>query len=104
MSDLQKHREGLSCKLAAMKWFIDREYYVFDETNQGPIDFVAINMDGDIKYIECKKLARRKDGSKIGRCLTDKQKRLVKTGINIDIVYVDMDTSELKFNTTRDGE
>ena len=43
-------------------------------------------------------------GSKIGRCLTDKQKRLVKTGINIDIVYVDMDTSELKFNTTRDGE
>ena len=104
MSEAWKHREGLSCKLAAMKWFVDREYYVFDETNQGPIDFVAINMDGDIKYIECKKLARREDGSKIYRCLTDKQKRLVKTGINIDIVYVDMDTSELKFNTTRDGE
>ena len=101
MSEAWKHREGLSCKLAAMKWFVDHEYYVFDETNQGPIDFIAINMHGDIKYVECKKLSRRKDGSRIYRCLSEKQKRLVKAGIHIDIVYLDTETGELNMNTTK---
>jgi len=101
MSEVHKHRHGLSCKLAAMKWFVDREYYVFDETNQGPIDFVAVNMEGDVKYIECKKLARRKDGSKIYRVLSDKQKRLASSGLNIDMAYVDVDTGEVSFNTTK---
>jgi Holliday junction resolvase-like predicted endonuclease len=86
-----------------MKWFVDREYYVFDETNQGPIDFVAVNMEGDVKYIECKKLARRKDGSKIYRVLSDKQKRLASSGLNIDIAYVDVDTGEVSFNTTKEN-
>ena len=51
MSESFKQKQGLSAKLMAMKWFVDREYYVFDETNQGPIDFIAVNMKGDIQYI-----------------------------------------------------
>ena len=97
MSESFKQKQGLSAKLMAMKWFVDREYYVFDETNQGPIDFIAVNMDGDIQYIECKKLSRRKDGSKISRVWSEKQNRLQAKGIPIQIMYVDEETNDVIF-------
>ena len=61
MSNNFKHRVGLQSKLKAMENYISKGYYVFDETNQGPIDFVAINMEGDVQFIECKTISRRKD-------------------------------------------
>ena len=51
MSTNNKQREGLRCKLIAMKHFVEQGYYVFNETNQGPVDFIALKMKGDIKFI-----------------------------------------------------
>tara|TARA_R110002110_G_scaffold324803_1_gene536837 strand:- start:923 stop:1189 length:267 start_codon:yes stop_codon:yes gene_type:complete len=75
-----------------MEQFVAEGFYVFDETNQGPIDFVAVNLKGDVQFIECKAIARRKDGSKIHRILTDKQRKLNKELClrgypSIEIVY-----------------
>ena len=92
MSEFYKHRVGLQSKLRAMEHYVSKGYYVFDETNQGPIDFVAVNLKGDVRFIECKAIARRKDGSKINRILTDKQRKLNKELClrgypSIEIVY-----------------
>jgi len=101
VSDVYKHRIGYSSKLRAMQHFVDKEYFIFNETNQGPIDFVAVHSDGDVKFIECKTLSRRSDGSKIHRILSIKQKNLnknfIKNKINakVEIVYVDPETNEV---------
>tara|TARA_R110001583_G_scaffold86944_5_gene226912 strand:+ start:65 stop:397 length:333 start_codon:yes stop_codon:yes gene_type:complete len=104
MSESFKQKQGLSAKLMAMKWFVDREYYVFDETNQGPIDFIAVNMDGDVQYIECKMISRRKDGSKISRVCSEKQNRLKSKGVPIQIMYVDAETNDVYFNTQKSSD
>ena len=88
MSEFYKHRVGLQSKLRAMEHYVSKGYYVFDETNQGPIDFIAVNMDGDVKFIECKTVSRRKTGkykgSKINRVLTKTQKKL-----NMNLFFAD---------------
>jgi len=96
MSNNFKHRVGLQSKLKAMENYVSKGYYVFNETNQGPIDFIAINLEGDINFLECKTLARRKDGSKINRILTDNQKKLNKIFNSkgypsIKIIYSEID-------------
>ena len=78
MSSVVQHRVGLQAKLKAMEYFVSKGYYIFDETNQGPVDFIAMNMEGDVQFIECKSLAKRSDGSKIHRILSSKQKELNK--------------------------
>ena len=97
MSDNRKHRMGYSSKLSAMKYFVDKEYFVFNETNTGPIDFIAVNSEGDIKLIECKTISRRSDGSKISRVLSNKQRELNKKlgSLKIQLVYVDSETNEV---------
>ena len=92
MSDNLKHRIGLQAKLQIMEQFVSEGYYVFDETNQGPIDFVAVNLGGDVRFVECKATARRKDGSKINRILTNRQRKLnnelyLRGYPSIEIVY-----------------
>ena len=81
MSNNQKHRDGFVCKLKAMDWFVSKGYWIFDETNQGPIDFIAVNIEGDIQFVECKKLAIRqgewKPGTRINRVLSYKQKQIL---------------------------
>jgi len=48
MSEVYKHRVGLQSKLRAMEHYVSKGYYVFDETNQGPIDFdIAIVPAGE---------------------------------------------------------
>ena len=104
MSNNQKHRDGFVCKLKAMDWFVSKGYWIFDETNQGPIDFIAINIEGDIQFVECKKLAIRqgewKPGTRINRVLSGKQKQLNKNFKGkqippIKLLYVNQDTGEV---------
>ena len=95
MSENKRHRIGLQSKLKSMGYYVSRGYYIFDETNQGPIDFIAINMEGDVKFVECKAISKRSDGTKINRVLTDKQKKLnnkfkLKGYPPIEIMYSDV--------------
>jgi len=78
MSNNIKHRVGLQSKLKIMEDLVSRGYYIFNETNQGPIDFVAVNMEGDVKFVECKTVSRRRNGSKIHRILNESQRELNK--------------------------
>jgi|TARA_R110002020_G_scaffold135900_2_gene303346 hypothetical protein len=112
MSTNNKQREGLRCKLIAMKHFVEQGYYVFNETNQGPVDFIALNMKGDIKFIECKKLAKRgglwRKGSRINRVLTERQKILNRKWTRrrmpiIQIMYVDPENSKIEFQEHRNN-
>ena len=100
MSEFYKHRVGLQSKLRAMEHYVSQGYYVFDETNQGPIDFVAINMEGDVQFIECKTISRRKDNTKIHRILKDNQKKLNENLLTskapqVKLTYVDLETGEV---------
>ena len=100
MSEFYKHRVGLQSKLRAMEHYVSEEYYVFDETNQGPIDFIAVNMEGDVKFVECKTISRRKDNTKIHRILTDSQRKLNKNLLTskapqVKVTYVDLETGKV---------
>ena len=100
MSEYYKHRLGLQSKLRAMEHYVSKGYYVFDETNQGPIDFVAVNMEGDVQFIECKTISRRKDNTKIHRILKDNQRKLNKNLLiskapQVKLTYVDLETGEV---------
>jgi len=100
MSDFYKHRVGLQSKLRAMEHYVSKGYYVFDETNQGPIDFVAVNMEGDVQFIECKTISRRKDSTKIHRILKDNQRKLNENLLTskapqVKLTYVDLETGEV---------
>ena len=95
MSQDFKHAKGHVAKLKLMQKYVSLGWYVYDECNQGPIDFIAVNPSGDVKFIECKSISRRSDGSKIYRVLDDSQKKLNKKlkskGLQIAVEHVDVD-------------
>ena len=100
MSACEKQRKGHVAKLQAMSKYVAKGYYIFEECNQGFIDFIAINNTGDIHLVEVKALAIRKTGKqkgiRINRILSDSQKDLNKKlkdkygNLQVKIEYVDI--------------
>ena len=94
-----KEKKGLQSKLGAMKYYADRGYFIYNETNNtGPVDFVSINPDtNDKKFVEVKTMSFRsknanwKPGTMINRQLSPVQKQL-----GVELVYYNIDTGHLK--------
>jgi hypothetical protein len=94
----KEHGRGTIASLLVHADLIEQGYQVFTEdTSQGLIDLVAVHLQtGETRYFDVKCLARRADGSKIGRVLKSDQKEFEKTsGLKIDLVYADTETHEI---------
>jgi len=76
MSANEKHAKGHLAKNKLMNQYIIKGYYIYDECNQGPVDFIALHQNGDMQLVESKSISRRKDGSKIHRILGKSQREL----------------------------
>lgn len=84
-----KHQKGAIAKVAVIKYFMERGYYVYDETMPtGPIDFVAVDpKNGNVRFVDVKTMSFRSSTSKqpntmINRCPTSIQKKL-----GVEIIY-----------------
>lgn len=100
----EKHGRGQIAALLVHADLIKKGYQVFPEdTSQGPIDLVAVNLaNGETRYIDVKCLARRADGSKINRILKPVQNEFEKnSGKVIELVYADTETNEVQYPPRR---
>jgi|TARA_Y100000590_G_C15404214_1_gene895021 hypothetical protein len=96
---IRSHKKGVQSKLAVMRYYVDRGYLVYNETNNtGPVDIVAINPDtNDIKLLEVKSMTFRsstanwRPGTMINRPLTQTQKDL-----GVKLIYHNIKTGEIK--------
>ena len=89
----EKATKGLKAESLAMHYLIEKGYLVFQAVGGvGPIDLIGI-LDGKTRYFDVKTNAKRKDGTKI--CRTNNKV----PGIRIEIIYVDVDTKEVKEHT-----
>ena len=104
MSANEKHAKGHLAKNKLMNQYIIKGYYIYDECNQGPVDFIALHPNGDMQLVESKSISRRKDGSKIHRILGKSQRELntnLKTKtfqITVQHANVDKEMREYKDN------
>ena len=78
MSSNIRHAKGHIAKLQVQQKYIAKGFYIFEEANQGPIDFIAVHKDGTIKLVEVKAVSKRKNNSKISRPLDASQVALNK--------------------------
>ena len=94
-----KHSKGLRAELLAQEYFVKKGYKVFRALHGiGPIDFITLDAKNEIRYFDVKTNAKRADGTKI--CRTNNKI----PGIRIEIVYVDLDTGEVKEHNFDKGE
>ena len=95
----RKQKKGIQSKLAVMRYYVDRGYFVYNETNNtGPIDLVAVHPETlDVRLIEVKTMSFRsknanwKPGTMINRQLTPLQKKL-----RVELVYYNIETGDVK--------
>ena len=89
-----KHIKGDRAELIAAEYFINLGYSVHRNMSQhGPIDLVLIDEDGtgDVILIDVKAISlRTKNGYKVNRSQTKKQKEL-----DVQLIFVDLDTKEV---------
>ena len=89
-----KHIKGDRAELIAAEYFINLGYSVARNMSQhGPVDLVLIDEDGtgDVILIDVKAISlRTKNGYKVNRSQTKKQKEL-----DVQLVFVDLDTREV---------
>ena len=89
-----KHIKGDRAELIAAEYFINLGYSVCRNMSQhGPVDLVLIDEDGtgDVILIDVKAISlRTKNGYKVNRSQTKKQKEL-----DVQLVFVDLDTKEV---------
>jgi hypothetical protein len=89
-----KHIKGDRAELIAAEYFIKLGYSVHRNMSQhGPIDLVLIDEDGtgDVILIDVKAISlRTKNGYKVNRAQTKKQKEL-----DVQLIFVDLDTREV---------
>ena len=89
-----KHIKGDRAELIAAEYFIKIGYSVHRNMSQhGPVDLVLIDEDGtgDVILIDVKAISlRTKNGYKVNRSTTKKQKEL-----DVQLVFVDLDTREV---------
>ena len=93
-----KHKKGVRAEALAKEYFVENDYLVFSaEGGIGPIDLITIK-EGETRYFDVKTNAKRADGTKI--CRTNNKV----PGIKVEIVYVDLDTKEVKEHNFSKGE
>jgi len=89
-----KHIKGDRAELIAAEYFISLGYSVARNMSQhGPVDLVLIDEDGtgDVIVVDVKAISlRTKNGYKVNRSPTKKQKEL-----NVQLIFVDLDTKEV---------
>ena len=89
-----KHIKGDRAELIAAEYFINLGYSVHRNMSQhGPVDLVLIDEDGvgDVILIDVKAISlRTKNGYKVNRAQTKKQKEL-----DVQLIFVDLDTKEV---------
>jgi len=89
-----KHIKGDRAELIAAEYFISLGYSVARNMSQhGPVDLVLIDEDGtgDVILVDVKAISlRTKNGYKVNRTQTKKQKEL-----DVQLVFVDLDTREV---------
>ena len=89
-----KHIKGDRAELIAAEYFIGLGYSVHRNMSQhGPIDLVLIDEDGtgDVILVDVKAISlRTKNGYKVNRSTTKKQKEL-----DVQLVFEDLDTREV---------
>ena len=89
-----KHIKGDRAELIAAEYFIGLGYSVSRNMSQhGPVDLVLIDEDGtgDVILVDVKAISlRTKNGYKVNRTQTKKQKEL-----DVQLVFVDLDTREV---------
>ena len=89
-----KHIKGDRAELIAAEYFINIGYSVHRNMSQhGPVDLVLIDEDGtgDVILVDVKAISlRTKNGYKVNRSTTKKQKEL-----DVQLVFVDLDTREV---------
>ena len=89
-----KHIKGDRAELIAAEYFIGLGYSVARNMSQhGPVDLVLIDEDGtgDVILVDVKAISlRTKNGYKVNRTTTKKQKEL-----NVQLIFVDLDTREV---------
>ena len=89
-----KHIKGDRAELIAAEYFIKLGYSVARNMSQhGPVDLVLIDEDGtgDVILVDVKAISlRTKNGYKVNRAQTKKQKEL-----DVQLAFVDLDTREV---------
>ena len=86
-----KQIKGMRAELLAHEYFINKGYKVFPALHgEGPIDFIALDDDNNHRFFDVKTNSKRSDGTKI--CRTNNKV----PGLRIEIVYVDLETKEVK--------
>ena len=87
---LDETKKGLRAELLAQAYFIEKGFRVFAAVGGlGPIDFIAVDKDNNVRYFDVKFKSYRKDGTKI--CRVNKKVK----GVKIEIVYVDLFSGEI---------
>ena len=90
----EKHIKGDRAELIAAEYFMGLGYSVHrNMSGHGPVDMVLIDEDGmgDVILVDVKALSlRTKNGWKVNRNLTKKQKEL-----DVQLIFVNLDTNEV---------
>ena len=90
----EKHIKGDRAELIAAQYFMGLGYSVHrNMSGHGPVDMVLIDEDGmgDVILVDVKALSlRTKNGWKVNRNLTKKQKEL-----DVQLIFVNLDTNEV---------
>ena len=94
----RKQKKAIQSKLAVMRYYVDKGYFVYNETNNtGPVDLVAIHPETlEKKLVEVKSMSFRskntkwRPGSMINRSLTPLQKSL-----GVELVYYNIETGDI---------
>ena len=96
MSLIEKHKKGIRAEALAKEYFVNKDFLVFSaEGGVGPIDIITIK-GGETRYFDVKTNSKRADGTKIHRTNNKVP------GINVEIVYVDLETQEIRLNNEKD--
>ena len=89
-----KHIKGDRAELIAAEYFINLGYSVCRNMSQhGPVDLVLIDEEGmgDVILVDVKAISlRTKNGYKVNRSPTKKQKEL-----DVKLIFVDLETKEV---------
>ena len=72
--------------------------WVVNPINNLAIDFITLDNENNMRYFDVKTNAKRSDGTKI--CRTNNKV----PGLRIEIVYVDLDTNEVREHSFDKGE
>ena len=95
----KRHSKGQISKNAIHNYFLEQGYHCYlEDTTMPPFDMIVVNPEtGLVRFIECKTENRRTDGTLITRPINAIQKSIEnKTGFDIETVYYDVDTHNIR--------